>query len=265
MPMHTMKTAWLTGKETFIPQKTGKQNLSLTIPNDGQAQSTSISATEAKAIDNKCETTHCEENEKHSTIFPQHTTKVFSLTMINDPMWMTKMMEQRAQLGHDQMLIGATTMVETSNLITDDESSSDDDEDELLVGDIDGDSPTINDDVDLDAIFIAGVDASRPGSTDVQHLAKVWHISYEDAKRMLDVTSQHSVRKQDPMPSKNYGMNNRMIRYKCIREYFFMDMIFTTSKGGKSSHGHTFCQLLMTDKEFPYMVPMKQNLKFSRQ
>ena len=63
------------------------------IPNDRQVQSTSISATEAKAIDNKCETTHHEENEEHSTIFTQHTTNVFSLTTINDPMWMTKMME----------------------------------------------------------------------------------------------------------------------------------------------------------------------------
>ena len=68
------------------------------------------------------------------------------------------------------MLIGAMTVVETSNLITDDESSSDDDEDELLEGDIDANSPTINDDVDLDAIFIAGVNASRPGNTDAQHL-----------------------------------------------------------------------------------------------
>ena len=40
------------------------------------------------------------------------------------------------------MLIGVTTMVETSNLIMDDESSSNDDEDELLVGDINADSPT---------------------------------------------------------------------------------------------------------------------------
>ena len=92
------------------------------IPDDGQVQSTSILATEAKASDDKCETTHCEENEEHSTIFPQHTTNVFSLTTINDPMWMTKMMEQRAQLGCDQMLIGSMTMVEMSNLIMDDES-----------------------------------------------------------------------------------------------------------------------------------------------
>ena len=58
------------------------------------------------------------------------------------------------------MLIGMTTAVEMSNLITDDESSSNDNEDELLVGDINANSPTINSDVDLDAIFIAGVNAS---------------------------------------------------------------------------------------------------------
>ena len=109
------------------------------------------------------------------------------------------------------MLIGMMTTVEMSNLITDDESSSNDDEDELLMGDIDAYFLTINDDVDLDAIFLAGVNASRPGSTDAQHLAKVWCISYEDAKRMLDVTSQHSIRKQDPTLSQNYGMNNRML------------------------------------------------------
>ena len=76
------------------------------------------------------------------------------------------------------MLIGATTTVEMSNLIMDDESSSNDDEDERLVGDIDAHSPTINNDVELDAIFIAGVNASRPGSADAHHHAKVWCISY---------------------------------------------------------------------------------------
>ena len=45
---------------------------------------------------------------------------------------MTKMMEQRAHLGCNQMLIGTMTVVETSNVITDDESSCNDDEDDLL-------------------------------------------------------------------------------------------------------------------------------------
>ena len=109
------------------------------------------------------------------------------------------------------MLIGMMSVVDMSSLIMDDESSSNNDEDEPLVGDINADSLIINNDVDLDAIFIAGVNASRPGSTDAQYLAKVWRISYKDAKRMLDITSQNNIRKQDHMLSQNYGTTDRML------------------------------------------------------
>ena len=35
-----------------------------------------------------------------------------------------------------------------------------------------------------------------------------------------------------------------------------MDTFFATSKGGRSSRGHTCCQLFVTDKGFVYVVPM---------
>ena len=35
-----------------------------------------------------------------------------------------------------------------------------------------------------------------------------------------------------------------------------MDTFFTTKKGGRSSRGHTCCQLFVTDKGFLYVVPM---------
>ena len=38
---------------------------------------------------------------------------------------------------------------------------------------------------------------------------------------------------------------------------FFMDIFLATRKGGKSSRGHTCCQLFVTDKGFLYVVPMK--------
>ena len=37
-----------------------------------------------------------------------------------------------------------------------------------------------------------------------------------------------------------------------------MDTFFATSKGGKSSRGHTCVQLFVTDKGFIYVVPMKK-------
>ena len=53
-------------------------------------------------------------------------------------------------------------------------------------------------DIDVDEIFVAGVDATRLGTASIKHLAKVWRISYKEAKRTLDITTQHSVRTQDP-------------------------------------------------------------------
>ena len=60
------------------------------------------------------------------------------------------------------------------------------------------------------------------------------------------------------MLSHNYGTNGRMLRYKRIRDYFFMDTFFATKKGGCSSRGHTCCQLFVTDKGFLYVVPMRR-------
>jgi hypothetical protein len=48
-----------------------------------------------------------------------------------------------------------------------------------------------------------------------------------------------------------------MLRYKRIREYFFMDTFFATKKAGKSSRSNACCQLFITDKGFVYVVPMK--------
>ena len=36
-----------------------------------------------------------------------------------------------------------------------------------------------------------------------------------------------------------------------------MDTFFATNKSGKSSQGHTCCQLFVTDKSFVYVVHMK--------
>ena len=90
----------------------------------------------------------------------------------------------------------------------------------------------------------------------LSHLSKIWRISHEDAKSTIDTTTQTSVCTQDPTLSRNYGTNDHMLRYKRIKDYFFMDTLFATKKGGQSSRGHTCCQLFVTDKGFLYVVPM---------
>ena len=71
------------------------------------------------------------------------------------------------------------------------------------------------------------------------------------------MTSQNSKRTDNPTLSRNYGTNDRMLQYKRINEYFFMDTFFATKKAGKSSRSNTCCQLFVTDKGFVYVVAMK--------
>ena len=75
---------------------------------------------------------------------------------------------------------------------------------------------------------------------------------------MINATTRTSVQTQDPTLSRNYGTNDRMLRHKRIQDYFFMDTFFATKKGGRSSRGHTCCQLFVTDKGFLYVVPMQR-------
>ena len=110
----------------------------------------------------------------------------------------------------------------------------------------------------VDEFFSHSMSASRPRGVTPEHLSKIWRISQEDARRTINMTTQTSVRTQDPTLSHNYGTNDRMLRYKRIQDYFFMDTFFATKKGGRSSQGHTCCQLFVTDKGFLYVIPMQR-------
>ena len=120
--------------------------------------------------------------------------------------------------------------------------------------DLDGDGANER----VDEFFSHSTNASRPRGVTPEHLSKIWHISHEDAKRTIDTTTQMSVRTQDPTLLRNYGTNDRMLRYRHIQDYFYMDTFFATKKGGRSSRGHTCCQLFVTDKGFLYVVPMRR-------
>ena len=108
---------------------------------------------------------------------------------------------------------------------------------------------------------MSGIVATGAKGVGAHHLSKVWRISHEDAQWTLDVTSQHGNHPVNPQLSKNYGTNDRMLRYKRSKEYFYMDTFFSTKKGGKSSRGNLCCQLFVTDKGFLYVVPLKSKSK----
>ena len=68
---------------------------------------------------------------------------------------------------------------------------------------------------------------------------------------------QGSAQTDDSDLSRNYTTNDRMLRYKRIRDYFFMDTFFATKKIHRSLRGNTCCQLFVSDKGFTYVVPMR--------
>jgi hypothetical protein len=111
--------------------------------------------------------------------------------------------------------------------------------------------------IDLDNTMIKAAHARRHKGSDAEHLLKVWRISTAAAERTLDITTENSKRTNDPKLSRNYGTNDRMLRYKRINEHFFMGTFFATKKAKKSSRGHTCCQLFGSDKGFVFIVPMK--------
>ena len=143
---------------------------------------------------------------------------------------------------------------ETNEQSHDGSTCNADDECFDLLSDLDGDGANER----VDEFFSHSTHVSRPRGVTPEHLSKIWCISQEDTKRMIDTTTQMSVCTQDPTLSRNYGTNDRMLCYKCIRDYFFMDTFFATKKGGRSSRGHTCCQLFVTDKGFLYVVPMRR-------
>ena len=107
----------------------------------------------------------------------------------------------------------------------------------------------------LDNVMASTAQARKTRGVDPKHLSKIWRISHEDAKRTIDVTTQTSTQTDDPTLYRNYSANDRMLRYKRIKEFFFMDTFFATKKGGQSSRGHTCCQRFVTNKGFIYVVP----------
>ena len=113
-------------------------------------------------------------------------------------------------------------------------------------------------DYNLDDIMVSAIHAKSKNNVTPDHLSKIWRIDVDTAKRTLDITSQQCARKDNPKLSRNYETNDRMLRYKHLNDYFFMDTLFATSKASKSSRGHTCAQLFVTDKGFVYIVPMKK-------
>ena len=153
------------------------------------------------------------------------------------------------QVGYNMSAISITDNEKTSK----DEASQDEyehlDIDEIY-------DKSMNNQLNLDDLMVSAVHGGRHQGIKPSDLAKLWRIDEDTAAKTIDITSQRSVRTDNPKLSRNYGTNDRMLRYKHLKHHFFMDTLFATSKADKSSRGNTCAQLFVTDKGFVYIVPM---------
>jgi hypothetical protein len=188
---------------------------------------------------------------------------------------MYERLEARSELGKFKASIGSTDAPSNAFLVSDDDtiatdpSTNDSDYDESDLDHDESDTLLLDKiyersskgEIDLDDFLVSAAHARRTQGLDAAHLSKVWRISMEQAERTLDITTQTSVRTNDPKLSRNYGTNDRMLRYKRVNEYFFMDTFFATKNAGKSSRRNTCCQLFVSDKGFVYVVPMTSKME----
>ena len=171
-------------------------------------------------------------------------------------------LNMRNHHGQFAMNIGATSCFDQIYLDGDgSQDTSDDDDTSLDNSEDDFDPMELDDDTNevlLDNLMASTAQAGQSRGVDPKHLSKIWRISHEDAQRTIDVTTQMSIQTDDPVLSRNYSTNDRILRYKRIKDLLFMDTFFATKKGGQLSRGHTCCQLFVTDKGFIYVVPMNR-------
>ena len=264
----------------MIQRKDRVQILLSDIPEDvATAASMQVSSAEARAIDNVLDKNGITHDEKIHPIWipiPRAADEISSILASISPTLDDQVlygrMNERADLGKFKISIGSTDALGGEYLVetVDDDSatqpSTEDDTSQSTSDEEDEDEDQTLDnlydevkrgEIDLDEIMVSAAHANKPKGVDPAQLSKIWKIDLKTAERTLEVVSQNKKRTEDPTLSRNYGTNDRMLRYKRINEYFFMDTFFATKKAGKSSRGHNCCQLFVTDKGFVYVVPMK--------
>ncbi len=107
------------------------------------------------------------------------------------------------------------------------------------------------------AFATQAVSAGRSKGVSAEHLSKVWCIPHDDAAHTLGVTTQSLCHDPDSSLSRNVGTNDRAVRYRKIKSFFFMDIIFVTS-AAKSLQGNICAQIFFSDRGFVAFYPMKK-------
>ena len=140
------------------------------------------------------------------------TFKTSELSMISSvlcPYRFTLMVEAQTNLGSDAINIAATNCYNGDYL--DNDLDNDDDEIPMTCDMVQDAMSGLGSEDDMDAFFSSSVHGDPEVGVYARHLSKVWRISYEDAKRTIDATTQHGMHTPNPVMNENYTTNDRML------------------------------------------------------
>ena len=138
--------------------------------------------------------------------------------LILDENTLYNLMGAKCVLGKFQMALSSTISSDGKYIVDDNKISidlsnnsdySNNDDEGFIIGDIFKKSKDSA--FDLDSIMVSTVHEGHIHGIKVTHLSKIWHIAEDTAKRTLEITTQRSIRKDNPKLSRNYGTNHRML------------------------------------------------------
>ena len=166
------------------------------------------------------------------------------------------MIEAQTNLGSDAINIGATNCY-NGDYLDDGDDAVEEDEIPMTIDTFWDAMNGLGSEEDTHAFFTFSIQGGPEVRVDARHLSKVWWISYEDAKRTINATTQHGMHNTNQVMNPKYTTNDWMLQYRESPNIFFMDTFFATKKDGTLSRVNTCCQLFVTEKLFIYVVPMK--------
>ena len=108
-------------------------------------------------------------------------------------------------------MVGEEEYLMSNNGEDDDSSTGDKSESDTTTSSQEDDLIQQLDDDDIEQIMVSVISADRLDGVDPKHLAKIWRLSFDDAKRTIGVTTQHGQWMQEPTLSQNYGTNDHML------------------------------------------------------
>ncbi|EJK62678.1 hypothetical protein THAOC_16700 [Thalassiosira oceanica] len=105
--------------------------------------------------------------------------------------------------------------------------------------------------------ILSSVGAGTSRGVTAEHLAKVWQIRPQDAERTLKQTTQLNNQSTNSSLSRQFGTNDRMLRYNRLHSVFFTDTM-KVSERATSTRGYKYVQLFVSDTGFIYIFFMHE-------